>query len=164
VRVEVGDYDGLGFKMRALIQTYRNSIGDIAPPKYDLYLNKDGNVEGRENRLMVGFIWITWFMNQLFILIILLNFLIAIISQSYEQVMSQATVNKYIHRSELNRECRILVKNYLLPLELLIYSVQKESDHDEDWNGFVTTIKSFIRDQNNVIKDKLVIIRRMLSV
>jgi hypothetical protein len=88
VRIEADDYSGLGFKMRALIQIYRNSIGDIAPPKYDLYLDKDGMVKGGENKLMVAIIWITWFMNQLFILIILLNFLIAIISQSYEQVMS----------------------------------------------------------------------------
>jgi hypothetical protein len=84
MRVETGDYDGLGFKMRAFLQMYRNSIGDIAPPKYDLYLDSELNITSTENTLMITIIWIVWFLNQVFILIILLNFLIAIISQSYE--------------------------------------------------------------------------------
>jgi hypothetical protein len=84
MRVEVDDYDGLGFKMRALIQMYRNSIGDIAPPKYNLYLDIHKNITSTENKLMITIIWALWFLNQLFILIVLLNFLIAIISQSYE--------------------------------------------------------------------------------
>jgi hypothetical protein len=84
MRVEKDDYDGLGFKIRALIQMYRNSIGDISPPKYDLYLDTEKNITSSENTLMISMIWLVWFFNQLFILIILLNFLIAIISQSYE--------------------------------------------------------------------------------
>jgi hypothetical protein len=88
MRVPGDDYDGLGFKMRAFLQMYRNSIGDISPPKYDLYLDIDKNITSTENTLMISIIWMVWFLNQVFILIILLNFLIAIISQSYEQVMS----------------------------------------------------------------------------
>jgi hypothetical protein len=80
MRVETDEYDGIGFKMRALIQMYRNSIGDISPPRYDLYLDTHKNITSVENKFMIGIIWGLWFLNQMFILIILLNFLIAIIS------------------------------------------------------------------------------------
>jgi hypothetical protein len=77
-------------------------------------------------------IWMIWFSNQLFILIILLNFLIAIVSQSYEQVMSCAEINMYMHRAILNRECRFLLQGNLIPFDVLIFSVEKETDCDKD--------------------------------
>ena len=46
-------------------------------------------------------VWMLWFIEILFMLIILLNFLIAIISQSYEGVMSTSLTNKNIHRAEV---------------------------------------------------------------
>ena len=36
-----------------------------------------------------------------------MNFLIAIIAQSFEEMMSRKLINKYSHRAELNRECRL---------------------------------------------------------
>lgn len=42
-------------------------------------------------------------------MIILLNFLIAIISQSYEQVISNKLVFRYKYKAELNKERLILI-------------------------------------------------------
>ena len=65
---------------------------------------------------MIGVIWMFWFIHQYLILIILLNFLIAIISGSYEDVMSQETQQKYMHRCELNLECLVILnKKVKLP-------------------------------------------------
>ena len=65
----VEDYDGLDEGMRYLVSTFRNSIGDINMP---LINNKSfGNV---------AVIWLIWTFNIYNMLIISLNFLIAVIS------------------------------------------------------------------------------------
>ena len=61
--------------------------------------------------MMVCFIWVLWFANQFLNLIILLNFLIAIISQSYDNVMSKSLEYKYNQRCQMNRECRLILKS-----------------------------------------------------
>ena len=45
-----------------------------------------------------------WFLNQFFVVIILLNFLIAVIGQSYENVMSKQDIKKYQDMADLNEE------------------------------------------------------------
>ena len=42
-----------------------------------------------QGKIMLATIWLVWFLQQFIILICLLNFLIAIVSQSYENVMSK---------------------------------------------------------------------------
>jgi len=49
-------------------------------------------------------------MNQYLVLIILLNFLIAIISQSYDEVMSNEMKTKYEQRCELTWKCTLLIE------------------------------------------------------
>jgi len=73
------DYAGVHDQLKHFLYIYRNSIGDIQPPQYiDLYLEQDENP--RTVYFMMFILWVFWFLNQYFCLIILLNFLIAIIS------------------------------------------------------------------------------------
>lgn len=94
------------------LQTYRNSIGDISPPEYDYWefihaLKTKGRPQYFDYpQIMIYFIWLLWFENQFFNLIILLNFLIAIVGQSYERVMSESLIYQYSHKAELNCETR----------------------------------------------------------
>jgi hypothetical protein len=44
---------------------------------------------------MIYLIYLVWFLNQYFIYILLLNFLIAVISQSYADVMAHANISVY---------------------------------------------------------------------
>ena len=61
--------------------TYEDSVGNINPPAYKFWTkNDDGEPRTNIEGFMVGLIWLTWFLNQWFIFIILLNFVIAIIS------------------------------------------------------------------------------------
>jgi len=53
-------------------------------------------------------IYVFWFLNQFLILIIVINFLIAVISQSYENVMDTATKIKYSQRCDLNSQVSII--------------------------------------------------------
>jgi len=74
---------------------------------------------------MIFIIWVVWIANQILVFIILMNFLIAIISQSYEQVMSQKIINKYSQRVYLNRESCLLRINELTKYDCMIFSVKK---------------------------------------
>jgi hypothetical protein len=114
------DYNKVPTMVMNAIQLYRNSIGDIATPGYDYWSNNIDAIEkaaktdtpalygtGR-SYIMICIIWSIWFLNQYLVLIILLNFLIAIISQSYDSVMSTSLQTKYTQRCDLNWECTLL--------------------------------------------------------
>ena len=58
--------------------TYRTSIGDIQDPDYSGWIDLDTG-EWNKN-IVVGVIWFVWLMTSFINVIILLNFLIAVIS------------------------------------------------------------------------------------
>jgi hypothetical protein len=110
------------------MESYRNSIGDISPPGYGFWADRLDELTATNStythadlvraqavasptapHVMIGVIWAVWILNQFLMLIILLNFLIAIISQSYDAVMAKATNNAYAQRCRLNRDYRIVV-------------------------------------------------------
>ena len=72
-------------------------------PDSSLWVFKDDDEAGTFNIMLIG-IWIVWIFNQWAVLLILLNFLIAIISQSYEEVLSLSKKYKYSDRVALNAE------------------------------------------------------------
>ena len=101
LRVETGDdYDGLAVIFQYLFMTYRNSVGDISTPGY-AYLDSFAEVTSVKN-FMLAVIWIVWLVNQILNLIILLNFLIAVISQVYDNVVAEQQKYRYMHKSAMN--------------------------------------------------------------
>ena len=92
VEFDDGDYSMLNSNLVLFFQTYRNSIGDIAPPTYPRWVTAFESGDSEEyykGLVMIAIIWFVWVAHQFVILILLLNFLIAIVSQSYENVMQQ---------------------------------------------------------------------------
>lgn len=95
------------------ITSYRNSISDIQVPQYPFWTKVTQLEQGAAyGHVMIACIWGIWLINQFFITIILLNFLIAIIVQSYESVMSKSIINIYSTKAAWNRDYRI-IKSYL---------------------------------------------------
>lgn len=86
-------------------------------------------------------------------LITLLNFLITIMGQTYDQVIGQSIILKYADRSELNRECR-LVYTFFHMLKGIDTTFICSHDQSEDLAGdranmgFVKTIKDFVLAEN----------------
>jgi hypothetical protein len=65
------------------LQAFRNSIGDLAPPSYEYW--EEMKSKGKTSALvMIYMIWGFWLFQIVSFTILLLNFLIAVISQSYE--------------------------------------------------------------------------------
>ena len=100
------DYPNVFSFMQYFLMTYRNSIGDISAPGYSNWMKKSDDVTSQylEKNAAMTFIWIVWLANQFLNLIILLNFLIAVISQVYDNVVAVQRQVLYTHRAELNRE------------------------------------------------------------
>ena len=78
--------------LRYILQTYGNSIGNIVPPVYTSWSasmnDKASTTVQVQKHIIIGLIWFVWLFNQFLNLIIMLNFLIAVISQVYETVVS----------------------------------------------------------------------------
>ena len=89
------------------MQSTRNSIGDISVPQYPYWAARVGN--GKSNDVFAtGMIYLIWtifyVINVIVLLICLMNFLIAIVSETYAQVVAMDLNNVYGHRAYLNQE------------------------------------------------------------
>lgn len=74
------------------LMTYRDSIGDISIPGYgewDKIYDDNNNQDRAKKYVIILLIWIVWLLNQFMCLIVLLNFLIAVISQVYDNVVAE---------------------------------------------------------------------------
>ena len=104
--------------------------------------------------------WMLFLFNEFFMLIILTNFLIAIISQSYDDVMSKEQIFNYMSKCDLNIEAAILkdayhnlfVRTEPKPFRLF-YVVCAAADGEDggEFEGFVKTIKNAIKRYANKV-------------
>lgn len=102
-------------------------------------------------RFMILLIWIVWLFNQFLIFIILLNFLIAIISESYLDTLSRADFYKYKERCEMNIEVMLSLEflNKLSSFECFILSAHLHlPSHDTELENGLQTVKNFITNEN----------------
>ena len=59
---------------------------------------------------MIFYIWVLWAINIIYMQIMLLNFLIAIISQSYDKIIAAGLVVQYKARCQFNAETAIIAE------------------------------------------------------
>lgn len=99
-----GDYPLMPKTLQLIFITFRNSIGDLGIPGYEKFIAR---YEGGKNTslIIITLIWVMWIMNIALMLIVLMNFLIAIISESYAAVMEAKTQYVYKDKAEMNLEC-----------------------------------------------------------
>lgn len=150
--IEPDDYDLLPSYFIYFIQTFRNSVGDIGAPSYSYWSSAISQYPLTAGGFIFS-IWMAWLLNQFLVLIILLNFLIAIISQSYEEVMSRSMQFQYTYKCILNREIFLLIENPPYPMRVLQSDISKEST--SEWTGFVSEIKKTLKGETSAIKRKI---------
>ena len=103
----------------------------------------------RTANAMIGVIWVFWFLNQFFCLIILLNFLIAIVSESYEEIVSESLTFMYEHRAQMNTESRLPFKKFMKHkiarnVDCIVITCSTPEEDGGDLAGLVNTIKGHI--------------------
>ena len=100
------DYKWLTHFISVFLYAYRISIGDIEVPNamiWEVALGEEGM------SFMLYLIWLIWMSHQYFMLIVFMNFLIAIISQVYEDDLANTYQNEYTQRAEMNLEAEQLL-------------------------------------------------------
>ena len=102
----------------------------------------------------------------MFVVIILLNFLIAVISQSYENVMNSKTILEYKDVADLNKEIQVFLaainvckwNEPLIRNNKMILSLKADvglNEESNEWVGFVQTMKIFVRKHLSLTNDKI---------
>ena len=92
------DYDGDDYKnvkniFTVFLQTYRNSLGDLVAPSHQSWID-DGIYTDDELEKMTTIMWVVWTSSTLLNQIILMNFLIAAVSEAYEEVIGVQRIHK----------------------------------------------------------------------
>ena len=126
---------------------WNNSIGNIDYPDEKSFVNMPVIQE--------IIVWSIYWTNQFVVVIILLNFLIAVISQSYENVMNSKTIKKYKDIAHLNKEAYLILsmvglvsKSKLVKNNRILLSIkvnENTTTETEEWAGFATTMKNFFK-------------------
>eukprot|EP00347_Sterkiella_histriomuscorum_P008062 403346519 len=130
------DYQGISL-FGYFIMAFRASTGDF---QLDMYSSLN------ENHIIYA--WLIWISAVLFLNIILLNFIIAVISESYEKVMQKMVAESYRIKCQLIKEREIIFNeedwkdfkifpNYII----LRRPVADNDDAGSEWQGFVKDIK-----------------------
>ena len=84
---------------------YRNSVGDVQIPDisyWQLFTNETNHEE--KESMMAFCLWGLWLFNNLYMVIILLNFLISIVSEAYSEALDLHVQTTYQQKCELNYE------------------------------------------------------------
>lgn len=95
--------DHVPFGLSEGVQAFRNSIGDIAPPTFETWDDQEGGL------IMVFWICLQFLLSSYIQNIILLNFLIAQISQSYDDVIGKEELHMVRNMVDCNVDSAILL-------------------------------------------------------
>lgn len=112
IKISETDYKNVSSYLAYIIVIFRNSIGDEQVPDTAFWSTQKRMEFPLLNKAVIGYSWFLWMLNACFMLIMLLNLLIAIISQSYDQVMTNSHVLLYNQRCLFNLECALLYDFY----------------------------------------------------
>jgi hypothetical protein len=152
------DYPNIDHGLTMIIAQFRTSFGDVSPPSYDYWGSRmassisarktiNANSGASTNALRIAaddlnisrfYIFLNWFLyfGQFYLTgICLLNFLIAIVSESYNIILDTAALKSMQGRIELNEQY-ILETNFLFSNVDTIYSIVFAAKTvDEDGGG-----------------------------
>ena len=122
------------------IMAFRTSLGDFELDSYD----DDG-----KSLPHITLRWIIWIISVLIINIVFMNFIIAVISESYEKVMQKYIALSYkvkvdmIAERELFFDEKDLSDNKLFPKYLILRKpVRGDDETGQDWQGFIKDLKT----------------------
>ena len=97
--------------------------------------------------VQIGMIWVVWYVQTFLCLIVLLNFIIAVIGATYNRVAPQQQAISYKNKADLNQEYFELMANfgfYASEVKLLMFSVNKEKN-EMDGTDEIEVVQSDIK-------------------
>ena len=134
----------------SILSAFRNAVGDLQMPTYDYWTEKYASEKEKGNsgfypQYMIFQIWFFFFGFIFIVVLMALNFLIAIFGQSYEQIMDRQIESIIQSRVALNQEClqelSLSDKDVQSRVEILVMQTAINVNADSDWDGLTQTIK-----------------------
>ncbi|CDW80200.1 serine threonine protein kinase [Stylonychia lemnae] len=128
-------YQGISY-FGYFVMSFRASTGDFQVDNFN-----------QLDEIHIVFAWLIWISSVLFLNIILLNFIIAVISQSYEKIMQRMVAQSYMAKAKLIYECELHYSKYgkndsNFPRYFILRRVKDNIlKGDVEWQGFVKDIK-----------------------
>ena len=101
-------YSGASTAFGYFFQTFENGIGNISAPTISYLSGVHNNTP--LDTVITSMIYGFWWFSQVMLLIVLLNFVIALISQYYEDVMNRRVMHTYVMKMYLNHEHNIFTQ------------------------------------------------------
>lgn len=136
-----------------MIVAFENGIGNIISPSVGSWDAKEDSIT---KTFIIYLIYVVWMMNQFILLVVLLNFVIALISEVYERVMDQRMIYEYQNKQGLNAETQRFYNTFkslsdevrgTIPQIILLNSEKKAPLDLDDYIGCIQTFKKLIRIQ-----------------
>ena len=169
------NYSGVPRNMMYILMVFRNSIGGDQTPVYKHWQLLEtygdgpygnGTVKGRYTwvtNLMIGYAWLLWLLNAFFTMIVMLNFLIAIVGQSYDNVMSTYQVSLYKSKCHFNLKGTLIMNSMdsffnfsKRNVKMNIVSVTMDAfEGDNDQQAYLKNIKAAFSSEISKISVKI---------
>jgi hypothetical protein len=151
---EVDEAEGVGLFFKTVLQTFRTCIGELGMPKYDGILKSDSSYLSQ--RVNIYLIWAVWYTQTFICLIVMLNFIIAVISSTYNKYGTYQKIISYKNKADLNSEFYELFSmmgKYNEEIKLIAFSNSKDTDSIEDdpMKNTQVEVKKHISKQNKFL-------------
>ncbi|CDW79775.1 wd-40 repeat protein [Stylonychia lemnae] len=139
---EVDEYSGIG-TFGYFLMIFRISSGDFAVENY-----KD-----QPTTVLIALSWLIWLVAVLILNIVFMNFIIAVISESYEKVMQKLVAESFRVKANMIVERELLLtpkdeaeKKFYFPEYIILRRAVETSEGDQgEWQGFIKDLKYTIR-------------------
>ncbi|CDW90203.1 wd-40 repeat protein [Stylonychia lemnae] len=154
---EIDEYNGIN-KLAYFLMAFRISSGDFQLDDY--HSQSDG---------LVIFTWMIWLIAVMTLQIVFMNFIIAVISESYERVMQKLVAESYrvkahmiVEREQLFNKNDLSNEKYFPNFIVLRRPLNTEINEGGEWQGFIKDLKYTIR--TTVVKSRTEIIQNIHSL
>eukprot|EP00347_Sterkiella_histriomuscorum_P013895 403362947 len=138
--ISIEEYQGIGI-FAYIMMAFRTSSGDFNVDSY-----KD------QSSVLVVISWVIWIIAVMLLNVMFMNFIIAVISESYEKVMQKLVAESYkvkvqmIVERELHFTEEELTSEQYFPKYLILRRPVSSSEGENgEWQGFVKDIKNTIK-------------------
>jgi len=167
VTFDDGDFanDQVPATLADLIQGYRNAIGDIAVPTFEVWKGHDYETA------IVSWQLVLFVLSTFVNVIIILNFLIAYISQVYDDIMGKEELFMLQNFADMNMEGSV-IRDFISslgggpaikPYQCFYVQLEVQSDRGQTHDGFVKSIKKHINRSTGQLDAKIDSIKKLTT-
>lgn len=149
--------------MASFFYVFENAVGNVRPPQLSLW------TEYLESRRLPTldyfgievacfFVYFIWFINQYWMYVILLSFVIAVILNEYNDMQFKKVIYTYKQKSELNRQCLIYNEawgNNLQMWQLILSANTEDTEDNYSINSLMQSVQKSMINSELDVKSKI---------